>query len=150
MPHLLVNPGEISLRRAKFIRRLMGENPGAFHKGRSTILGMYGNRRHLNLLVNHFASYYASFSDGCQWGKRGEKNIFKFFSSSKFLVERRRHSSYAKFRPNRCGYDAALLEFSSFLRGYAAFGCLRASRSGCPTRFGRSYVLSSRRNLDFA
>ena len=66
MPHLLVNLREISLRRAKFVRRLMGENPGAFHKGMSTILDMYGDCRHLHLLVIHFASYYASFSVECQ------------------------------------------------------------------------------------
>ena len=66
LPHLLVNLREISLRRAKFVRRLMGENPGAFHKGMSTILDMYGDCRHLHLLVIHFASYYASFSVECQ------------------------------------------------------------------------------------
>ena len=46
--------------------------------------------------------------------ERPHRGVVQNIGSSKSLVERRRHSSYAKFRPNRCGYDAALLEFRLF------------------------------------
>ena len=45
-----------------------------------------------------------------------------------------------KFGENSCGYNAALWNCRSILRGYAAFGCLRASRFGCPMSFRQGYA----------
>ena len=60
------------------------------------------------------------------------------FGSSKFLVERRRHSSYAKFRPNRRGYDGRAWNFRLFCATYAA------------ARFGRRHVFPAHRRQNFA